>query len=199
MCLSPCYPSLYFTGKGPRTKSSAPLHGVARKRSRTDARAETMDFDEDAQRYIPRSVRAQKAKEAQRQAAEHAKFLAAKHKREEIYDTLESVLTLSLEDFREMRMRKMYDLPTTSEDPFYPRNEMRLLKEEIYDQLSEKNKVCLQHPLDMEFLCSDEYFAEAVRVAKQLGLEKLMVIQQDYDIQIIHQFFATVVDRKSVV
>ena len=118
-----------------------------------------MDFDEDTQRPIPHSVRAQKAKEAQRQAAEHAKFLAAKHSREEIYDTLESVLTLSLEDFREMRMRKMYDLPATSEDPFYPRNEMRLLKEEIYDRLSEKNKVCLQHPLDMDFLCSEEYFA----------------------------------------
>ena len=153
-------------GKGPRTKSAVPLHGSVRKRSRSNARAETMDFDEETQRYIPRSVRAQKAKEAQRQAAEHAKFLAAKLSREEVYDTLESVLTLSMEDFREMRMRKLYDLPPTSDDPFYPRNEMKLLKEEIYDTLSDKNKVCPQHPLDMDFLCSEER-SEERRVGKE--------------------------------
>ena len=45
----------------------------------------------------------------------------------------------------------------------------------------------------MEFLHSNEYFAEALRVAQQLNLCKLMEVQQDYDIPIIHQFFATVV------
>ena len=123
MCLSPCYPSFYFTGKGPRTKSAAPLHGSARKRSRSDARPETMEFDEETQRYVPRTVRAQKAKEAKRLAAERAKFLEAKLTREEMYDTLDTILTLSLDEFHEMRKRRLYDLPPTSEDPFYPRTD----------------------------------------------------------------------------
>ena len=53
------------------------------------------------------------------------------------------------------------------------------------------------------------YFQEAVWIVRKLGLEHLMTLQQNYDITLVHQFFATVqfgedvdvklTDRKSVV
>ena len=110
-----------------------------------------------------------------------------------MYDTLVTIKGMSKEDFREMRERRLYDLTSNSGDPYYPRNEMKPIKEELYDKLAAKNTVCPQHPLNMEFLRSNEYFAEAIRVATHLGLCKLMVVQQDYDIPIIHQLFAIVV------
>ena len=70
---------------------------------------------------------------------------------------------------------------------------MKLIKEEVYDKLTNKKRVCPQQPLNMAFLSSNDYFSEAIWVAKKLGLERLMVEQQDYDIPIIHQFFATAV------
>ena len=110
-------------------------------------------------------------------AAEKAKYLQAKIDREAVYDTLETIKGMSKEDFREMRGRRLYDLPSNSDDPYYPRNEMELIKEELYDKLAAKNTLCPQHPLNMDFLCSNEYFAKAIRVATQLALSKLMVVQ----------------------
>ena len=110
-----------------------------------------------------------------------------------MFDELDTLTGLSKEDFREMRKRKFYDLPSNSGNLHFPRNEMILFKEEIYDVLAEKKRVCPQQPLNMAFLSRNEYFSEAIWVARKMGLERLMVEQQDYDIPIIHQFFATVV------
>jgi hypothetical protein len=44
----------------------------------------------------------------------------------------------------------------------------------------------------MEHL-SDDYFADALWICKKLGLLPLMTIQQDYNIQVIQQFFSTLV------
>ena len=184
---------LLFTGKGFRSKSSASLYGSGLKRQRREGRPDNCEFDEEQQCYVPSSVRAAKAKEAKRLAAEQVKILEAKRAREEEFDALETLKNLSKEEFREMRKRRLYDLVSNSNDPFYPRNEMKLIKEELYDKLADKKKVCPQHPLNMDYLNRNEYFSEAVRVAKQLGLENLMVEQQDYDISYIHQFFATMV------
>ena len=83
-----------------------------------------------------------KAKEAKMIEAENAKYLQAKMDRERGYDTLETIKGMSKDDFREMRERRLYDLPANSDDPYYPHNEMKLIKEELYDKLAEKNTVC---------------------------------------------------------
>ena len=88
------------------------------------------------------SIRQQKARDAKREAAEQAKFLQAQMERNAMFDELDTLSGLSKEEFREMRKRKFYDLPSNSGDLYYPRNEMKLIKEEIYDQLTDKKKVC---------------------------------------------------------
>ena len=144
----------------PRTKFAAPRHGPHLKKRHSEPRGDPCEFDEDTQRYVPASVRAMKAKEAQRIAIEKAKFVQAQMEREAVYDSLETIIGMSKEEFREMRKRKLYDLPSNSNDHFYPWNEMKLIKEELYDKITDKKKVCPQHPLNMTFLCSNEYFSE---------------------------------------
>jgi hypothetical protein len=53
-----------------------------------------------------------------------------------------------------------------------------------------KTQVAPQHVMCMEHL-SDDYFVDALWICKKLGLVPLMTIQQDYSIQLIHQFFST--------
>jgi hypothetical protein len=117
-----------------------------------------------------------KIKEDKMNAAEKAKYLQAKMNREEVYDTLETTKGMSKEYFCEMRERRLYDLPSNSDDPYYPQNEMKPIKEELYVKLSAKNTVCPQHPLNMDFLHSNEYSAEAIQVATHLGLGNIMVV-----------------------
>ena len=54
--------------------------------------------------------------------------------------------------------------------------------------------VCEQKVLSLESLDKKPYFQEAVWIARKLGLERLIShVHEDYDIQLVQQFFATVV------
>ena len=68
--------------------------------------------------------------------------------------------------------------------------EQELIMNEKYAHL--KTKVAPQTVMCMKHL-SDDYFADALWICKKLGLIPLMTIQQDYNIQVIQQFFSTLV------
>jgi hypothetical protein len=53
--------------------------------------------------------------------------------------------------------------------------------------------VCPQKTIDFEHLHKHAYFEEALWITEKLGLHPLMKINQDYNVALIHQFFATVV------
>ena len=94
--------SIYlFTGKAPRTKSAAPVHGSAPRLKKR--RSGDCEFDEEQQCYVPESVRQQKARAAKREAAEQAKFLQAQMERDAMFDELDTLTGLSKEDFRDRK------------------------------------------------------------------------------------------------
>jgi hypothetical protein len=53
--------------------------------------------------------------------------------------------------------------------------------------------VCPQKTIDFAHLNKHAYFEEALWITEKLGLHPLMKINQDYNISLVHQFFATVV------
>ena len=66
---------------------------------------------------------------------------------------------------------------------------------DIYKKLT-KNKVCLMQPINLEHMVearNREYFEDAFWVTEKMGLHPLMKISQPYNIELIHQFFATLV------
>ena len=65
-------------------------------------------------------------------------------------------------------------------------------EKEIYEKLSAANAVCVQKVLNLSALSTKPYFQEALWIVRKLGLEKLMVTQQNYTIKIVQLFFATV-------
>ena len=109
------------------------------------------------------------------------------------YDNLTTVLDMGKSDFRDMRLQPFFDMPRNTDDPNFQRKEQQLIMQEIYAKLALKHAVCEQKVLNLDALNSKPYFQEAVWIVRKLGLEKLISTQQDYDIQLIHQFFATVV------
>jgi hypothetical protein len=58
---------------------------------------------------------------------------------------------------------------------------------------TQKPLCALKKPLKFEVLAKKQYFVEARWVARKLGLEKLISTQQNYDIEMVQQFFATLV------
>jgi len=109
------------------------------------------------------------------------------------FDNLTTVLGMGKVEFRKMRSQQFYDLPSNTTDPNFPRREQQLIMHEIYGRI-EKHVVCEQKVLSLENLNKKPYFQEAVWIARKLGLERLIShTHEDYDIQLIHQFFATVV------
>ena len=83
-------------------------------------------------------------------------------------------------------------MPQDSNNPLFWRKEQELVMTEIYAKLSTTKAVCEQKVLNLTSLSTKPYFQEAVWIARKLGLEKLMSIQQHFDIKIMHHFFATV-------
>jgi hypothetical protein len=53
--------------------------------------------------------------------------------------------------------------------------------------------VCPQKTIDFGHLEKHAYFEEALWITEKLGLHPLMKINQDYNIMLVHQFFAMVV------
>jgi hypothetical protein len=72
----------------------------------------------------------------------------------------------------------------------FHRHEQELIMNEKYANLM--TKVAPQTVMCMVHL-SDDYFVDALWICKKLGLIPLMTIQQDYNVQVIQQFFSTLV------
>ena len=51
--------------------------------------------------------------------------------------------------------------------------------------------VCVQKVLNLTALSTKPYFQEVVWIVRKLGLEPLMVTQQNYSIKFVQQFFST--------
>ena len=72
--------------------------------------------------------------------------------------------------------------------------DMKLLHDELYCGFSEKKRVCPMQCIDFEYLEKKRsYYGGAVTIVDALGLRPLMTRQCNYNIPLIHQFFATVV------
>jgi hypothetical protein len=55
--------------------------------------------------------------------------------------------------------------------------------------------MCPQKTIDFGHLKKHAYFEVALWITEKLGLHPLMKINQDYNILLVHQFFATVMFR----
>ena len=131
------------------------------------------------------------AREAAQKKAEEA-FLEKERAKKARFDTLTSVSELSKSEFRSMRMQPFFDMPQNSSNPFFWRREQEIVMNDIYAKLSGPNIVCVQKVLNLSALGTKPYFQEAIWIVRKLGLEHLMTLKQNYDIKLVHQFFATV-------
>ena len=91
-----------------------------------------------------------------------------------------------------MREQPLFDMPQTSTDPNFWRKEQELVMKELCEKLSAANAVYVQKVLNLTALSTKPYFQEAVWIVRKLGLEPLMVTQQNYSIKFVQQFFAIV-------
>ena len=150
--------------------------------------------------HFPRRVQREigaVAREAAQKKAEAA-FLEKERAKKARYENISSVRDLGKIDFRCMREQQFFDMPQDSNNPLFWRKEQELVMTEIYAKLSTTKAVCEQKVLNLTSLSTKPYFQEAIWITWKLGLEKLMSIQQHYDIKIAHQFFATVQFGKDV-
>ena len=56
-----------------------------------------------------------------------------------------------------------------------------------------REEVCPQNAMDFDHLANKSYFNTATWITGKMGLHELMALQQNYSVQVIHRFFATVV------
>jgi hypothetical protein len=130
-------------------------------------------------------------RDALREKARLAQLAKEERAKKAKFDHLPSIKDLSLPEFADMRKRKMYDLPRNSNDLSFHRREQQLICTELYAKLT--HKVCPQKVVDFEHLRKSDYFKEALWITRKLGLHPLMQLKQDYNILLVHQFFATLV------
>jgi hypothetical protein len=140
-------------------------------------------------------VEKQSAAEAERDMLQEKACLAQIAKEERAkkakFDRLPSLKDLTLPEFADMRKRKMYDLLRNTNDDSFHHREQELICTKLYAKLT--HKVCPQKVVDFEHLQKSEYFKEALWIIGKLGLHPLMQLKQDYNILLVHQFFATLV------
>jgi hypothetical protein len=91
-----------------------------------------------------------------------------------------------------MRKTNFFAQAKNTEASNFHRKEQELIFKEIYAKLT-KYKVCPQKTIDFDHLHKHAYFEEALWITEKLGLHPLLKINQDYNIALVHQFFATAV------
>ena len=98
-------------------------------------------------------------------------------------------------EYREYRLKNPYLIPRQANvsDPRFYTNEQELVHDQIY--LGHRNNVVLQHRLNIPHMTSPkyhDYFAEAYAMCEEFGLLHIMGLRQDYDEELVGQFYATV-------
>jgi hypothetical protein len=135
----------------------------------------------------------QQQRDAANMKARHDKEARAKSDYYQRLNALTSLAGLSKRDYRNMRTQQFYEMPRNTENPQYHRREQQLIKEEYYENLNSKWPVCPQKAPDFAHMRQHAYFKDALWITEKLGLHPLMAIQQDYNIHVVQQFFATLV------
>jgi hypothetical protein len=108
------------------------------------------------------------------------------------FDQIVTMLDLSNAEYREMRKNNLFAMAKNTKDNSFHRREQELIFKEVYAKMT-KDTVCPQNTIDFGHLQKHAYFKEALWITEKLGLHLLMKINQDYNIVLMHQFFATVV------
>jgi hypothetical protein len=95
-------------------------------------------------------------------------------------------------DYSELRLVDPYANPhhaRVANPHFYTDTQARIYHD-IY--LARKTKVVEQHTLNMTHLRKHAYFAEAMQICEEFGLQPLMEFNYKYDDYLITQFYATI-------
>ncbi|KAM0827102.1 hypothetical protein ACQ4PT_068424 [Festuca glaucescens] len=160
--------------------------GVAKKpQSREQVRRENLVEREDGT-SVAESILRQQEQEAAREAAKEREERARKRNKAKN----ETMYTIYISDYKELRKKFVYDQRKTSRYDCFWSKEQELIMSQIYDTFS--TKVCPMRAFDLEKMEQKAYFNEKLWVAEKLRLHPLMELRQDYNIQLVHQFFATV-------
>ena len=97
-------------------------------------------------------------------------------------------------EYATLRQKDWYEEVEKDEDiednNFWCMEQMFIYKD-IYVPM--KKHVRPMHPIDLEHIRSRSYFDDAVEVTYQMGLHPLMVLQCNYNITLVQQFFSTLV------
>jgi hypothetical protein len=137
-------------------------------------------------------VAAQQAHDAKAVEAKKREAAKAERAKKARFDRITTVLDVSQPEYMAMRKTNFFAQAKNTEASNFHRKEQELIYKEIYAKLT-KFKVCPQKTIDFEHLHKHAYFEEALWITEKLGLHPLMKINQDYNISLAHQFFATVV------
>ena len=142
--------------------------------------------------YVDDHVTLQRAKEELREAAEEKKKRAAMRRKGKTarlnYKTMDSI------EYAALRQKDWYeDVPRDEdiEDTNFWCMEQLFIYKDIYDPM--KKPVRPMHPIDIDYLRTKTYFAEAVEVTEKMGLHHLMRTQCNYNVMLVQQFFSTLV------
>lgn len=101
-----------------------------------------------------------------------------------------TMYTIPISDYNQLRRKYVYDKRRTSNDACFWIKEQELIMSQIYDSFS--TKVCPMRAFDLMKMGGKAYFNEMLWVTEKLGLHPLIELRQDYNIQLIHQFLATI-------
>jgi hypothetical protein len=164
-------------------------HRIQRERG---PRKHVLEYNEEKDRYVERQVAAQQARDAKALEAKKREAAKAERAKKAWFDRITTVLDLSQPEYRAMRKVNFFAQPKNTDVSNFHHKEQELIFMEIYGRLT-KYKVCPQKTVDFEHLHKHAYFAEALWITEKLGLHPLMKINQDYNVALVHQFFATVV------
>jgi hypothetical protein len=182
MDMSPylCYFSYSFTGAGGSKKPAA------------QSKAKLV-FNPTTGKMAQRSVVAQQTRDVKKLKTRMSEEEIVEQAKKAKFDSLLSLGDLSAQEFVEMGKHNFYELPRNSRDCYFYWRDQELIMKEFYASLK-KWPVCPQIFMDFaHFEKHHAYFEEPVWITRKLGLHPLMKIQENYNITLVQQFFATLV------
>ena len=166
------------------------ISSASRKKQRTPSLED--DFEEEAeimpQTKSARQINLEKKKAAGSASGSGKKTVVKKPK-------TVSFAKMPDREYRAYRQKNPYLVPRQDNvmDPRFYTNDQELVYNQIYS--GQRNAVVLQHRLNIAHMTSPkhvEYFAEAFSMCEEFGLLPIMEVHQDYNEELVAQFYATV-------
>ncbi|KAK1663833.1 hypothetical protein QYE76_051992 [Lolium multiflorum] len=109
--------------------------------------------------------------------------------------SVDSLLRMHATEYHALRQKNPYLKPRSSDDDCFWTEEQHRIMVDIYQ--THRTKVCPMRALNLDALQSNVYFHEMMWVSEKLGLLPLMQLRHDYNVEMIHQFYATLHIGKS--